>query len=287
MFYLINKPIWYSSFWVLKVLRKKLNVKKIWHTGTLDPLATWLLLVATGNSTKLIPYLEKKEKTYKFSFNIDWESPTWDLEWEVKFFEKKILDETQKIITEDKIKKILKERFCGKIKQTPPIFSAIMIEWQRAYNIARKWQEVKLKEREIEITEIKLLDYHFPTVSIEATVSAGTYIRVLAEDIWKEFWLSWYVTLLHRSKIWKLDEILSIKLDDIKKEDYIHEKILFPEFSTIEVDEETLKNIQNWIELEFKNLVENKKYFIVHKQKIESLIEIRDSKARIIRNWLS
>lgn len=287
MFYLLNKPIWYSSFWVLKILRKKLNVKKIWHTGTLDPLATWLLLVATLNSTKLIPYLEKNEKTYVFSFNIDWESLTWDLEWEVKFFDKALLEEKQKQISKNQIEIILKEKFSGKAKQTPPIFSAIMVEWQRAYDIARKWQDVKLKEREIEISGIKLLDYNFPTISIEATVSAGTYIRVLAQDIWKTLWLSWYVTLLHRSRIWKLDEQLSLKLDDISKENNIDEEILFPEFSKIEVDLETLINIQNWIELEFKDLEENKKYFIVHADKIESLIEIRDSKARIIRNRLS
>jgi len=188
MFYIVNKPIWYSSFWVLKVLRKKLNAKKIWHTWTLDPLATWLLIVATLNSTKLIPYLEKNEKTYIFSFNIDWESPTWDLEWEVKYFSKTLLEEKKKQITKEKITNLLKEKFSGNIKQIPPIFSAIMINWQRAYDIARKWQEVKLKEREIEIKEIKLLEYSFPTISIEATVSAGTYIRVLAENIWKELW---------------------------------------------------------------------------------------------------
>jgi len=287
MFYIVNKPIWYSSFWVLKVLRKKLNAKKIWHTWTLDPLATWLLIVATLNSTKLIPYLEKNEKTYIFSFNIDWESPTWDLEWEVKYFSKTLLEEKKKQITKEKITNLLKEKFSGNIKQIPPIFSAIMINWQRAYDIARKWQEVKLKEREIEIKEIKLLEYSFPTISIEATVSAGTYIRVLAENIWKELWLGWYVTLLHRSKIWKIDEKISHKLDNITKDDFIDEENLFPEFSKIEVDYQTLQDIKNWKELEFNELEENKKYFIVYDNKKESLVEIRDSKARIIRNWLS
>lgn len=287
MFYLINKPIWITSFWVLKVLRKKFNLKKIWHTGTLDPLATWLLLVATLGSTKLIPYLEKKEKTYVFSFNIDWYSPTWDLEWEIIYFDKKILEEKRKVITKELIEKTIKEKFCWIITQTPPKYSAIKIDWIRAYESARKWEEIIIKEREIEIFDIKLTEYKFPKITIEATVSAGTYIRVIAENIWKELWLNWYVTHLHRSRIWTIWEELSYNLDNIEIPQYINEEVLFPEFSKIEVSEKELIDIKNWKEIIIDWTIEWKKYFVTHQNIIESLVEIRDSKARILRNWLS
>lgn len=287
MFYLVNKPLSITSFWVLKILRKKFNIKKIWHTGTLDPLATWLLLVATGNSTKLIPYLEKKEKTYVFSFNIDWQSPTWDLEWEIECFGTKILEEKKKSIKRELIEKIINDKFIWNIKQTPPIFSAIKIDWQRAYDLARKWEEVIIKEREVTIAEIKLLEFSFPKITVEATVSAGTYVRVLSEDIWKELWLSWYVTHLHRSRIGNIQENQSIELEKIEVNNNIDEDSLFPDFGTIEVNEWELADIKNWKELEFNWLIENKKYFIISNNKKESLVEIRDSKARIIRNWLS
>lgn len=287
MFYIINKPCWISSFWVLKVMRKKLNTRKIWHTWTLDPLASWVLIVATWNSTKLIPYLEKKEKTYVFSFNIDWSSPTLDLEWEVNFFDKSILENKKKVINEEWIKMLIKERFSWKIKQTPPVYSAIKIDWKRAYEMAREWIEVNMQEREIEISAIKLLDYNFPTITIEATVSAWTYIRTLAWDIAKSLWLDWYVTKLHRSKIWNIQDTDSILLDDITKENNTSETQLFPEFWIIEVDDKEMIDIKNWIEITYEKLKENKKYFIVHKNIIESLVEIRNHKTKILRNNLS
>ena len=287
MFYLINKPKWISSFWVLKILRKKFNLKKIGHTGTLDPLATWLLLVATLGSTKLIPYIEKENKTYIFSFNLDWISPTWDLEWKINYFPQELIENKKIEITKDRIEKLIKNKFIWKIKQIPPKFSAIKIDGKRAYESARAWEEIIIKEREIEIYNIKLIDYNFPTISIEATVSAGTYIRTLAEDIWKELWLGGYVIVLHRSKIGNIDEVSARLLDDVEISDNLLENNLFPEFWNTEVTKEQLLDIKNWKELEFIWLIEWKNYFIIYDNKIESLIEIRDSKARILRNWLS
>lgn len=286
MFYLINKKANITSFWAIKLLRKKFNIKKIGHTGTLDPLATGLLLIATGSSTKLIPYLEKKEKTYIFSFNIDWFSTTWDLEWDIKFFDKEILTKKKKEITQELIKDILEDKFIWKINQIPPKYSAIKIDWKRSYELAREWKEVIIKSREIEIFNSKLLDYSFPKITIEMTVSAWTYIRVIAEDIGKELWLNWYTTYLHRTKIGTIWEELSHHIDSISIGESLDEKMLFPEFWIIEVNESQLIDILNWKELEIIGLVEWKKYLITYKWINKSLVEANNWKIVILRNWL-
>lgn len=221
MFYLINKHKWVTSFGIIYLFRKKFWIKKVGHTGTLDPLATGLLLLATEKSTKLIKFLDKDRKTYIFSFNIDWISPTWDLEWEIEYLPQEVLDYQKNIINAELIQKILNEKFTWKITQTPPKYSAIKINWKRAYELARNWIEFEMKKREVEIYEGKLLNYNFPEIKLEMTVSAWTYIRTIAEDFGKELWLSWYVTFLHRSKIGNLSEDIAKSIDDIQLEDWI------------------------------------------------------------------
>lgn len=286
MFYLINKHSWLTSFWVIHFLRKKFAVKKAGHTWTLDPLATWLLLIATWNSTKLIPYLEKTNKTYIFSFNIDWHSPTWDLEWEIEYIPNDILEEKKKNINIELIENVLKNKFIWKIKQIPPKYSAIKIDWKKAYNLVREWKEFEMKQREIEIFEYKLISYNFPEIIIEMTVSAWTYIRTIAEDIGKELWLNWYITKLHRSKIDFLEENISKNLDDISINDNLDEKFLFPEFSYIELDDLKTEKLLNWMEISLPELINWKKYFIKNNWKTISLVEIINWKTKILINWL-
>lgn len=286
MFYLLNKHSWVTSFGIIYQLRKKFWIKKIGHTWTLDPLATGLLLVATGNSTKLIPYLDKKEKTYIFSFNINWLSPTWDLEWAIEYVDDKILKEKEKTITKELIQEIINTKFNWKITQIPPKYSAIKVDWKRAYELARNWKEFEMKKREIEILSSKLISYNFPEIKLEMTVTAWTYIRTIAEDISRELGLEWYVTYLHRSKIGSINEELSKKLELIEEWDYIDENILFPEFSKIEVSSKQLEDIFNWKELTFDWLIEWEKYFITFEGKNKSLVEAKDWKIVVIRNWL-
>jgi tRNA pseudouridine55 synthase len=286
MFYLVNKHSWITSFWVLHILRKKLGIKKIGHTWTLDPLATGLLLVATGNSTKLIPYLEKKVKTYEFAFNLDWISPTWDMEWEIEKIDEKILKERKLEITEEKIRELLKVKFSWKITQIPPKYSAIKIDWKKAYDMIRSGQEFEMKTREIEILEWKLISYNFPEIKIEMTVSAWAYIRTIAEDIWKELWLWGYITYLHRTKIWTIWEELSKEMNLIEKNDYLDEGMLFPEFWKTEVNEKEMEDIMMWKEISKEWLIEWKKYLVTFEWINKSLVESRDWKLIVIRNWL-
>ncbi|EKE30003.1 MAG: tRNA pseudouridine synthase B [uncultured bacterium (gcode 4)] len=286
MFYLINKHKWLTSFWVLHLLRKKLGIKKIGHTWTLDPLATGLLLVATGNSTKLIPYLEKKSKTYIFAFNIDWVSPTWDLEWEITHFDEKVLEARKAMITKDSIIEIIRTKFNWKISQIPPKYSAIKIDWKKAYDLVRSGKEFEMKKREIEIFDSKLISYDFPEIKIEMTVSAGAYIRTIAEDIWKELGLWWYITLLHRNKIWEITEDMSQELDATEECNCISEEFLFPEFKKLDITEFELSELKLWREITRAWLTHWDKYFANYKWKNESLVEYRDDKLIIVRNWL-
>jgi len=289
MFYLINKPIWISSFFAISKLRKILNIKKVGHTGTLDPLASGLLLVATGNSTKLISYLDKARKTYIFSFNLDWYTESGDLGTPIHYLDNKLIEETQKTITKDKIKNLIESKFLWKITQIPPKYSAIKVNWKRAYSLARDWKEVQIPERIVEIFDYKLLDYNFPTVTLEMTVSAWTYIRTIAEDIWKELWLNAYTITLHRSKIWDLDESKSVDIENLKQTDSIPYSHLFPDFKEIILDPENISKISSWIILENKfSLTEWQKYFIKNETlDYISLIEVKNNELFIIANKIS
>lgn len=273
MFYLVNKHKWLTSFWVLHLLRKKFGIKKIWHTGTLDPLATGLLIAATWKSTKLIQFLEKKEKTYVFSFDLSWNSPTWDLEWEIEFLDEKIIADKKTRITKEIIENLLRTKYLWTIEQIPPKFSAIKIDWKKAYELARDWKEFEMKKRTINISDAKLIDYNFPIITLEMTVSAWTYVRSLAEDIWKDLWLWWYVTLLHRSKIWNMTLEGTKEVDSMEIDDYTSEEKLFPEYEIIQVNENEKKELMCWREINKEEIKEWKRYFLNHEDKIISLIE--------------
>lgn len=137
MFFLIHKPLGLSSFSAIAHLRKKFGIKKVGHTGTLDPLATGLLLVATGNSTKLIPYIDKARKTYIFTVRLDGYTPSYDLDTPVTYLDPVLLEQARKILTEEAIGQTIRTSFSGKIEQFPPSYSALRINGQRAYDMVR------------------------------------------------------------------------------------------------------------------------------------------------------
>lgn len=130
-FYLIDKPLWISSFDVIRKLRKITNIKKMWHTWTLDPLASGLLLLAFWNYTKLIPYFEKDIKEYEFKVKLDWTTPTFDMEYEPDLIQEDLQEKYKNELTIDKIDEVLKNNFLWKITQIPPKYSAIKIWWKK------------------------------------------------------------------------------------------------------------------------------------------------------------
>jgi tRNA pseudouridine55 synthase len=250
-FYLIDKPLDLTSFDVIRVLRKKLNTSKMWHTWTLDPLATGGLLIAVWKYTKLIPFFEKDTKEYEFSVKFDWITESFDLWTDVQYISEDEQKNAKNIITKEKIEFLLKEKFTWKISQIPPKYSALKLWWKKALERIKAGEEFEMKSREVNIEKIELLWYSYPEASFKATVSAWTYIRSIAFDLWEMFWTGWYVTKLRRTKIWALDISLSQWLDNFDEKKSLNVKDLFKNKSFITLENEVLDKINNWLKVKW------------------------------------
>ena len=190
LLFVANKPMFISSNKFLNQLKRKYNIKKMGFSGTLDPFATGCLIIATGQYTKLFRFLDKTPKTYIATLMLGAYSPTLDIE--------KIenIQPTPKI-EKEKIIEVLNS-FLGKQTQIPPKYSAKKIDGKRAYALANKNIDVKLKEIEVEIYEIELINYSHPFITFRASVSEGTFIRTLGLDIAKKLNTFGSLTYLER-----------------------------------------------------------------------------------------
>jgi len=200
--YPIFKPKGITSFRVISILRKITGVKKIGHGGTLDPLASGVLVVAIGKEfTRKIHLEVAKEKEYQAEIMLGLTSTTDDEEGI-----KTIVGNNDRCSLLE-IKNIL-PKFIGKISQTPPIYSAIKIDGKEAYKLARKGKLPEMKAREVEIKKIEILDYHYPLLSIKVTCGPGVYIRSLARDLGDALGTGGYLHELIRTRVGdnKLDD---------------------------------------------------------------------------------
>lgn len=200
---LADKPAGVSSFGVVARIRRQLSEQadrkiKVGHTGTLDPFATGLMILLSGKYTRRAGEFSKLDKVYEATIRLGATSSTGDPEGEI------IEQLAQNIPSEQQVRQALKT-FLGKITQIPPVFSAIKINGQRAYKLARSGQTVEMPPREVEIYTIKLLDYDYPILKIRAHVSSGTYIRTLAEDIGKALSTGAYTIELRRTRVGQYD----------------------------------------------------------------------------------
>lgn len=191
---LINKPREWTSFDVVNKLRYILKTKKIGHAGTLDPLATGLLIICVGKMTKRIEEFMGQEKEYTGKFILGQTTPSHDLETEVTE-QKDISGLTETLIRETT------KNFTGKISQLPPQHSAIRIGGKRAYEFARKGEEIELKPREVEVTEFEITSIALPEISFRIVCSKGTYIRSLARDFGNTLGVGAYMSELCRTRI--------------------------------------------------------------------------------------
>lgn len=193
---LFNKPKDWTSFDAVKKVRNLCRTKKVGHAGTLDPLATGLLIICTGPLTKQIQYIQADEKEYTGTFFLGATTDSYDLETEVmQTFDISGLVET-------KIKAATLP-FTGTIMQTPPLHSAVKINGQRAYIMARKGSDHVLDAKEITITEFEITDIQLPVVTFRVVCSKGTYIRSLANDFGKALGAGAYLQSLCRTRIGK------------------------------------------------------------------------------------
>lgn len=276
-FFLVDKPHEISSFDIIRKLRKKLNIKKMWHTWTLDPLATGLVLVAVWGYTKLIPYLEKSDKVYEYTLNLSGTTESLDLWEEIKLFPESDLKNLEKTLTLEIIKDLVKTEFTWNLKQIPPKYSALKIDWKRAYELAREWAYVKMKEREITVFSHEVLDFSFPEITLKAKVSAGSYIRTLAYDIGSRL-LSWaYVTSLRRIWIDNLQVSDSQKLDELDSEKPLDFYKLFPKDKIINLTDSEILDIKWWKFLDKKDFMKPGEFYFVEKNsEIISVIEVKE-----------
>ncbi|MGN6533046.1 MAG: tRNA pseudouridine(55) synthase TruB [Ginsengibacter sp.] len=191
---LIDKPLEWNSYDVIRKLMKIINIKKIGHAGTLDPLATGLLIVCTGKFTKKINEYMSQEKEYTGTITLGAVTPTYDRESDPQNF--KSLDG----VTEELIKAKTKQ-FTGEILQTPPIHSAIKQNGKPVYLMARKGMDVVLEPRKITIKEFEITNINLPVVSFKVVCSTGTYIRSLANDFGLALGCGGYLSELRRTRI--------------------------------------------------------------------------------------
>lgn len=215
-FLLINKPLRWTSFDVVKKLRNISRIKKIGHAGTLDPLATGMLIVCYGKYTKKIEGIQSQQKAYTGTFVIGKTTPSFDLETEV--------DETYP--TEHITPAFLEEKinlFRGDIKQVPPQHSAVKVNGKRAYQHARKGEIVELKIRDAHISKYEIDATNFPEISFEIHCSKGTYIRSLARDLGKALGSGAYMSSLVRTRIGDYAVENAVEIEDIKEtEDFFN-----------------------------------------------------------------
>ncbi len=203
---LIDKPIHWTSFDVVRKMRSLLQIKKIGHAGTLDPLATGLLIVCTGKFTKKINEYMAQEKEYTGSITLGSVTPTYDLE---------SLPEQQKdysLLTDEMIQAATAP-FIGAIEQLPPIYSAIKKDGVALYELARRGVEVELKARPITIYSFEITAINLPVVEFKVVCSTGTYIRSLANDFGAALGCGGYLSSLRRTRIgeFKTDNALSME----------------------------------------------------------------------------
>lgn len=203
---LFNKPATWTSFDLVKKVRNLCRTKRVGHAGTLDPLATGLLIICTGPKTKEIQYIQASEKEYTGTFFLGATTASYDLETEIE----KTFDISA--ITESQIKAAT-QKFIGNILQIPPLHSAVKVNGQRAYEMARKGIEYVLDAKEVSIREFEIINIQLPVIEFRVTCSKGTYIRSLANDFGKELNVGAYMQSLCRTRIgdYKLNDAWEIE----------------------------------------------------------------------------
>ncbi len=209
----INKPAGWTSFDVVKKIRGQLNIKKVGHAGTLDPFATGVLLVCTGRATKKVEALMNLKKEYLATIEFGKTTDSYDLTGTV------LRERDASSVTLDKINELIEE-FKGDIEQTPPMYSAVKVNGQRLYKLARRGEVVERKPRSVTVYQIDVLSVKNPFLELRIVCSRGTYIRAIANDLGEMLACGGHLSALTRSRIgdYRLRDSFEIKdlIQDVK-----------------------------------------------------------------------
>lgn len=241
-FLLIDKPAGPTSHDIVQGIRKSLHEPKAGHLGTLDPAASGLLVVAVGaKALKVIEYFQHLTKRYEATIRFGAVSSTYDREGVIETVKTK-----PGWIEPDHIqlRRVIEERFLGRTEQTPPAFSAVHINGQRAHELARKGASVSMPTREVEISACTILSYEYPNLTLDVVCSSGTYIRSLAHDLGEILRCGAYLSGLRRTKVgeWSIEN--AIKPDAVAWTDVIPLKDILRDFRGIEVSESEAADIK-------------------------------------------
>jgi len=240
-FLVIDKPAGITSHGVVEQVRKLLPKKvKVGHTGTLDPLATGLLILAVGKATRFSRYLIKQDKCYFVRGRLGLSSDTYDIDGNVKEIE------CPEIKKED-IERVIQD-FKGEISQVPPPFSAVRIKGKRAYELARQGEFFEIKARTVKVYSINLTHFEYPDFTLEVCCSSGTYVRSLIHDIGKALGCDAVVAELRRTRIGNISVEEAVTIEELKKKGV--EKFLVPiekilPFPSLSLDEREAKMFRN------------------------------------------
>lgn len=248
----VYKPKNITSFDVVRKIRRISKIKKVGHTGTLDPMATGVLPICLGDSTKIVDFIMNEHKEYKAKLKLGLTTDTYDREG-------KVLKEDSSIILEEEVINCINS-FKGESIQIPPMYSAIKVKGERLYNLARKGIEVEREGRKINIYNIELIAINLPYVEFIVTCSKGTYIRSLCYDIGNKLRVGATMWELERIRTGNFSIEDSINLQDIN-EDNIKEFIISAEealskYEKIEIDEYFIRLLKNGVKVKDKRLLD-------------------------------
>lgn len=241
-FLLIDKPTGMTSHDVVAIVRRILSEKSIGHLGTLDPAATGLLVLAVGKKAlKVVHMFEGLSKEYLADIRFGAESTTYDREGVIT----EVPPRAGWAIPEHVvIQRTIQDRFTGKVKQVPPAHSAVHINGQRAYDLARQGKEVAMPVREVDIEKCEIVSYKYPDLTLLIRCSSGTYIRSMAHDLGKLLYCSGYLAALRRTKVgdWSVDNAKGPK--DIAWTDVVPMKDVLKDFPSRELSEQEFEEIK-------------------------------------------
>ncbi len=264
----VNKPAGWTSRDVVNRVQRLVRPAKAGHAGTLDPLATGVLVVCVGQATRLISYVQQMPKTYEATFLLGRISPSEDIETEIT----ELPDAPQPALVEIEARL---PQFLGTIEQRPPAYSALKVKGQRAYKLAREGQTVELKSRPVEIYELKIDSYQYPELKLTMRCGSGTYVRSLGRDLAESLGTGAVMSALERTAIGEfgVDEGLGIEqLDD----ELITKNLVAPLTAVSHLPRLELSDTQ-WEELRHGRLISVEEAGVVPKSEEEILVAVNSS----------
>lgn len=276
-FLLIDKPIGMTSFDVVRRVKRIFKTKKVGHAGTLDPDASGLLLIAVNHATRLLRFLKLDPKIYRFEIVLGTQTNTDDAVGE-------IIAQAPVSVTMENINALL-PLFSGKIKQRPPLFSAIHIEGKRAYKKAREGKDFIIPKRDVEVFNLELLSFDSDVITMEASVSSGTYIRSIARDFGEALGTKAHARAIRRISLANYHVNMSVLLENITLESLIQpENILNDSIAMVEVSEKDLRRLQQGMQIDIDLKEEIGTFLgILHSKKLVGVGELIEKRTQMAR----